>query len=537
MSKQDDICNNYTLIKNNYQQLYKLLYGKLRQYGITGSSNQSFTQLIDNINNIQSAEYYYKDNVRPEDEVELPLTTEALKSISYDKYNELLAKQTNYYMRLLGYYLALKGVPIAEINNATTLLARINLIDMIQSILLTSLTVDIEDEYGLGELITVPYTIIDMNGNLVPNGKVTVTCEGTDLNAYYNGTTISFYPYRQKLDTYYFTYHGSGRYCGSRFIKNLNITEPKLKIAISIVNTSDGRYYNSIDTGYNTDLWNMTINVKNVYGRKIPNAPIKIYNNNILITEAITDNNGIYEMKDFNIPNFGTNIISVVTNYEDIENVEKNIEINIKHNLFCQQRERIVKYGTQYNYPVSILICSEEDGSSPFLGYDDTPVKITINNTETNTKITNGYINYTIDRMDAGTTKGAIYDLVLEMEFINYAKYIDDDGFDQITHTFTKTITFEIRPIIDVFNNATLNSNKNLVLSKINTVNLYQSPAKINNVIGSMSLNTENNLLIQTVPTKDIIEDSLEYAICQIDIDTNGNIQYSTVNDIYSLDN
>ena len=542
MSKQDDICNNYTLIKNNYYQLYKLLYGKLRQYGIIGLSNQSFTQLIDNIDNIQSVEYYYKDNVRPEDEVTLPLTEQALKNLSYDAYNELLAKQTNYYMRLLGYYLAKKGVPISEINNATTLLARINLIDMIESLLLTSLTVDLEDEYSLGEMITAPYTVVDMHGNPVTIGKITVTCGGVDLNASYDGMTVSFYPYRKRLDTYYFTYHGTNRYCGSKFIKNLNITAPKPRIAISTVNISDGRYYNSIDTGYDTDLWNIIINVKNIYGRKMPYAPIKIYQNNTLIKEVITNENGIYEMLGYNIPTFGINTFSIVTNYENEENTQKDVKINIKHNLFCQQRTRIVKYGTQYNYPLHVLICNEEDGSSPFLGYDNTPVTITVDDIVAETTITNGYIDYTIPIMEAGAIKGAIHDVVLQMELINYAKYINDNGFDQITHTFTKTITFEIRPIIEIFTDVTLNTQKDLALSTINTEELYNNPTQIDDVIASISLTDTKDLLFTTVPHENVIEDSLEYAICQINIiddnnsENNGDIQYSIVHDIYSLD-
>lgn len=551
MIKSDDICNNYELIANNFTYLYKKLSKKLVNYGITHVSNQSFTKLIEEINNIYAVDHYYKKNTKPTDTSNLPIPGDT----SYDDYNIELAKKTNFYMQLLRYYLALKGVPLTDINEAQTISERIDLIDSIDIVMIGVLTVLTEDEYNYGELIEAPYILTDNYGNDINSTDITITYgEDIDIPCTIADDKIFFYPYKLGENTYYFKFNGAPKYISSQMIRTFNVLPARTHLDISLINVTNGRYYNSNDTGYDTDQWHLVIESKGLRNKIKPNTPIKVLVNNVVMTTITTDENGKYD--DYiNFPNFGDNIVTIQTDYED-NNTSYDYNIKILHNLFCRQSERIVRYGAQTNYALTIQLCNELDGSAPYRDYDGQRVWFYLDGEYKGVEfVSNGKINYVIDELSIGLHN---FDIKMVLETDAHFEEIADELYDNITYEITttddngatitettapdgmpfiKTIIFDIRENLNVYNYIQIDNNGDLLLSTTSTVDILDNPSLLYTILGHAQFDSNKNLILETVPIADNIEDTIKEGITTISIDDNGIITYQTVNDIYSLDN
>lgn len=541
--QNDDICDNYDLIEEKIIYLYKKLSKKLIQHGITDVSNKSFTELIEQLDNIYAVNHYYRENIKPTDEPTLP----APQYVSYGDYNIRLAQKINYYMRLLGYYLALKGVNLTDINNARTLIERIDLIDSMDLVSVALLTVLTEDEYSYGELIEAPYILQDIDGNPITTGNITIKYENNIEVPYTieNGKLL-FYPHALGRHSYYFRYDGGDKYIASQMIRTINVTPARIRLNTGLINTTNGRYYNSTDTGYNTDQWHITIQSKNMYGRIMPDVPIKILCNNTVILDNIsTDENGNYDTY-ITIPSYGDNVIKIQTDYGENDNSYTH-NVKIYHDLFCQQTQKIIKYGEQINYNFSTTLCNESNGNSPYTGYDNKIAYLYFDDVFIgNTVISNGVINYVIDDLPIGLHNFNIK-MVLETDaqFVDIPEELYEDiGYesgDDILYPegvpFIKTVIFEIRENRDMYNSAQINNNRDLILSTVSTVEIYENPSYLNTVFSSIGFDSNKNLVFTTVAIGDTIEDSLKDGITIVNLNENGDIVYQTINDIYSLDN
>ena len=224
MPEDNAIAIHYGEINNVLEQLYKKLYRKLRANEVALSSNYQtdFTRLIDHMNDIPAIERYYDTNIKPEDEI---ILSNDFSGMSLREYNLLLAQKVNFYMRLMGYYLALKGVPIEHINNALTLNERIDLIDEIDRLYLVVFLVNVPEKNYYGEYINVNYEIVDLQNEKVEDGIIEVYY-GEDLVKRINiGEPLKFKPIDIGRDIYKFVFSKSSRYKATRVTKSILVKD------------------------------------------------------------------------------------------------------------------------------------------------------------------------------------------------------------------------------------------------------------------------------------------------------------------------
>ena len=243
-----DIARNYQTIHNNLVGAYKKLHNKLRSNGLSIQTidKSSFTNLIHNINRIPAIEYYYPSNIQPSDDIILV----ASEGTPCNEYNALLAQKLNFYMRLIGYYLALKGVPIPDINDALTLNARIDLIDSIDKILLAIFVISFPTKVYYGRPIRLNYVLKDLNDNEINGGIITVYYRNQDtiLRRINVGQPLIIQPPDVGQSTFYFEFSGSPRHKSTRVVKSINVLDPNAIDMLFIDNGED-----IIDS--NGDLW------------------------------------------------------------------------------------------------------------------------------------------------------------------------------------------------------------------------------------------------------------------------------------------
>lgn len=239
------IANNYKMIATVLKQLYIKLYYKLRANGVVIIEKQdedSFTNLIKNMRRISAIERYYTYNTKPNDNIDVDslnpdeeesaieepiddVVLQARYGLRYHEYNALLAQKINYYMKLMGYFLALKGVSIEDINQAKTLNARIDLIDKMDRIFLSILDIDIdeEEEYHGGERINVPYSLTNARHETITDGTIIVKNNNEIIQIINVGNPLSFVLRESNNNNYIFEFSGNTHNKSVRVIKTINI--------------------------------------------------------------------------------------------------------------------------------------------------------------------------------------------------------------------------------------------------------------------------------------------------------------------------
>lgn len=227
MASEEDyitIENNYKDINDALQILFKKLYVKLRKNNANPSLND-FKSLIKSIKQIPANEKYYYASTEPEDDAVLAFND--IENVSYGEYNLWLAEKINFYMRLMGYYLALKGVPIDAINNALTLEERIDLIDQIDRLFLVVFAVDVPSKNYFEEYIDINYDIVDINTNeKVEDGIIDVYYGEDNVIKINVGEPLRFKPINtgeNGFQTYQFVFSKSNKYKATRVTKKIKV--------------------------------------------------------------------------------------------------------------------------------------------------------------------------------------------------------------------------------------------------------------------------------------------------------------------------
>lgn len=241
MVDESRIAKGYADINDILHTLYIKLYKKIRNNEAyvprpTEENNIkiSFTQLIEYMANIPAIERYYNSNIKPENSVILSQNKQP-----YDDYNIELAQEINFYMRLIGYYLALKGVPIPSINNARTLNARIDLIDEIDRLYLVVFLVTVPEKNYIGEYITVNYEIITLKNQPVNDGIIEVFYNNARVTKINVGEPLRFQPIETGRTNYTFVFSQSARHKATRVVKNILVVDKNVVDSIYFLTASD----------------------------------------------------------------------------------------------------------------------------------------------------------------------------------------------------------------------------------------------------------------------------------------------------------
>lgn len=237
----------YDEIYNVLNFEYKKLYTKLRNNGVSvqNRDHMSFTDLINNIDRIPAIERYYPSNIKPTDDVIITndntlenkiltyneiMQQETLRTVtSCQAYNLLLAQKINFYMRLMGHYLALKGVPIVLINNARTLDERIDLIDQIDKVILTIFVVSYPPTVYQGSNFVVDYVLKGIDNSDITDGKITVYYEDHEtivgqINTI--GEELQVRAPEIGTHNYIFEFTDNSKYKATRVLKKITVLDP-----------------------------------------------------------------------------------------------------------------------------------------------------------------------------------------------------------------------------------------------------------------------------------------------------------------------
>lgn len=400
-------------ITKKFNQLSNLLVAKLHNCYVEKTTNESFTELIEAVGEINAIETENSKNIKP---TNIPIIDNSNISIFYIT----LKDRVIYYMQLLAYFLVLKGVPRETVNAQTDLKGLIELIDMIDVIKPTVLTVSAVDTIQYyGNNIVIPYTLKDIDGVNITQGDITVQDNnGITYTSVEAGKPLIITPLyisdkignEYQYITFTITYHGTEKYTASNTETiQLKILPAKIKLIVDIINTNiKSRYYNSNNTGYETDEWNITISTFNHQNQPLPDIPINFTATNVdFDTDVLnlqTDENGVCSFtKIFN--QAGNYLINCATDYEDTDkmgNADIDYEINIKYNIIKQSVNRYIDYTgkNQYTYNISFI---DEDTGLPTSAYDGNHIQIFLDDEQVGaTTVTNKQASYTFTELSVG---------------------------------------------------------------------------------------------------------------------------------------
>lgn len=595
------IIEKYQAINQTINQLGNRLIAKLAKYGIE-KNNESFTNLIHSINEIKAHEKYYTNNTKPTEPNLVPITYDGEYHCnkSLIEYNDSLIQKIVYYIKLLKYYLALKGVDLNNVNNTNTVAGLIELIDFIDAILETTFQLGrVKNEYYADEDIEIPFKIIDSQNNIVEEGEIDIYDGDTLL------PTISLY------DTIYlrlkagehnltFKYKGTSKYKPSEASCSITVKPGRITLDTVMANqTESSLYYRSADTGYINDKWYIKIITKDTQGNILPNVPLiitdvlyedkEVINENIIANNAISDANGVCIIQNISLDEYGNHTILIDTQYNsnDISEANDKYPVNIVHDFYYIDNMNRIYYEGQTQKPIVIEL-HNEDGVKPYEDgnylYDDMTVSVTIVNIlndevvlSTDKIVSNGEIVINTN-LPLGYFH-ILLDSVIDLS-INYA----DIHFNIVEHTvFLDALSFNVDGVIDltnpvieqesneetdkvisglsdeednyetkkyhVYGKAIVDVRENLHLIKNatdNSGNINLTTTEILSAINNddtnfiKSLTMSDNIISSESIIRDnnkTIEANLEEAIGKLYLNDDNNIEYATVGDIYSLDN
>lgn len=414
------ITSNCQSINQKLNQLRNLLVTKLHNCYVEKETTDSFTELIEAVGDIRAVEVSNRNNIRPTNMPEIDDT-------NLSTFHITLYARIRYYMKLLGYFLVLKGVPRYEVNTQTDLKGLIELIDMIDVIKPSFLTLGHIDEIQyFGTNIEVPYILKDIDGLDIQEGDITIKdSAGTVYDSIEVGGAIVITPLdispkindEYQYETFTVIYNGTDKYIKSTpQTFRVKILPAKLRLILTITNMStDSRYYNSTTTGYENDEWTISIKTLNHQNQPLAEIPFNLsIDNELILEDEETDNNGYYVLNHQIIDKAGNHTIRCTTIYADtdhISNASIDYTVQIKYNILKQTIKNYTDYTGKNSYRYEVELIDEETGQRTNQ-YDGQIVKIFLyeeysddtHNGEQigTTTITNGKAIYTFNSLSVG---------------------------------------------------------------------------------------------------------------------------------------
>ena len=354
MGNAENVVLRCQAINQIFEQLSNLLIEKLHNCYVTKTTDKSFTELINAVDEIKAVEVENTNNIKP---TSMP----PIDNSNVSNFYISLYARTRYYMRLLGHFLVLKGVPIHEVNAQTDLKGLIELIDLIDVIKPSFLTVaPVDETQYFGVNIITNYTLVDIDGEKITDGYISIKdSNNTEYAPIKIGQPITITPLRiseqvngeYEYETFYITYDGNDKYTQSNTETiQVKILPSKMKLTTDIKNiTTKSKYYKNTTTGYEYDIWNLDIFTHNYQNYPLDKIPIiitiKDKDGNVVNDDVISgyeqeingesDSKGHYSLVIF-FKQTGTYSVNIKTNYEDtskISNAEQNHTLNIKYNI------------------------------------------------------------------------------------------------------------------------------------------------------------------------------------------------------------
>lgn len=401
MASYNDVLENYQSINQSINKLRKYLINQLKKCYIADIDDYNFTELIEAVGTIKATEYHNSNNKKP-------LNEPKINSSNLTTYNQTLYQKIRYYMGTLAYFLVLKGVSNAQVAQQKDLKGLISLIDQINVKAPSSLMIqNITEDYYYGSLITLDYSLTDINGYDIREGEIVVESNGIVYDLIKAGEQLSFLPIAISdkdsngyiPTTFTFTYHGSDNYDDSYPItRNIIIKPSKVNIEISPFNVNEkSKYYLQTDIGYQTDEWEIYIWASNFQGG-LEDVPLQITINNETF-EEITDEDGGLLLKT-TINNVGTQKIiveSIYENTDDITNTTAEFTFNIKYYPLYQAKDSYNDYLGKTSYTYELIIINEDTGENNDLLIADKDVSISLDGQIIGTtRIINNKATYTI---------------------------------------------------------------------------------------------------------------------------------------------
>lgn len=414
------ITSNCQSINQKLNQLRNLLVTKLHNCYVEKETTDSFTELIEAVGDIRAVEVSNRNNIRP---INMP----EIDDTNLSTFHITLYARIRYYMKLLGYFLVLKGVPRYEVNAQTDLKGLIELIDMIDVIKPSFLTLGHIDEIQyFGTNIEVPYILKDIDGLDIQEGDITIKdSAGTVYDSIEIGESIVITPLdispkindEYQYETFTVIYNGTDKYIKSTpQTFRVKILPAQLRLILTITNMStDSRYYNSTTTGYENDEWTISIKTLNHQNQPLAEIPFNLsIDNELILEDEETDNNGYYALNHQIIDEAGNHTIRCTTIYADtdrISNASIDYTVQIKYNILKQTIKNYTDYTGKNSYRYEVELIDEETGQRTNQ-YDGQIIKIFLyeeysddtHNGEQigTTTITNGKAIYTFNSLSVG---------------------------------------------------------------------------------------------------------------------------------------
>ena len=523
--KNNDMQLTATITDTNHNPLKDEIAYFYVDNGIVDYLNEDFTNLIEAVGDIQAIEVENENNIKPAHMPEIDDTNISTFYIT-------LYKRIRYYMKLIGYYLILKGVPIEEVHRATSLKELIELIDLIDVIIPSFLSLSQVDEtqyYGTN--IIVDYILKDVNGFDIEEGDITITdSNGIVYDSIEAGKPIMITPLsitekingEYQYETFTVMYHGTDNYRPSKIQTfSVKILPAKINLDINMTNIStNSRYYNSSYNGCETDEWLIEIYTSDYQNQPLPYIPLNlsfinhsaISDRNITLSEnnitqidesvgvvaTVTDNNddpiggavvslytGELELEtnengvfSFNqvLSQAGNYSINCATEYEDTDKMSNSsVEYNvtIKYNILRQTTNRYVDYVGKNNYTYEVQIIDEDTGLITNK-HDGEKVKLYLDDELISNaiNIVNGKASYTFISMDRRVIIGYEDELDENNQPIPIYDYKDDKI---ITWTFTtNNFTTELNTYLKILSNFIIPNERTFFLN--DTPDIYYLP-------------------------------------------------------------
>lgn len=402
----DVVYEKYELINKTFTKARSYLISQLKKCFLTDLDDLNFTELIESVGEIESVEYYNSNNIKP-------LNPPTIDTTNLTTYNETLYFRIRYYMRLLAYYLALKGVPTDKIADQHDLIGLISLIELINVKLPTIMTVqEITEEYYFGLNISLDYILKDIYGGDVKDGEIIIESENIVYDSIDAAQPISFTPLKisEKNNgiyqpiTFTFTYMGSDKYRSYPPINREIIIKPAkivLDVFISNIN-AQSRYYGDSTTGYIDDVWSINVRTYNYKGEVLPNIPFLLsiedgeaitidYDNsyaNLSLLNSTTDISGVTDENGNCVINcvinqIGQQSINIQTTYENTDlmtNTEKEHNLTTYYNPLCQNQKDYIDYLGKASYDYELILRNKNTGELYDNSFDNQKVSIYLNN-------------------------------------------------------------------------------------------------------------------------------------------------------------
>lgn len=414
------ITSNCQSINQKLNQLRNLLVTKLHNCYVEKETTDAFTELIEAVGDIRAVEVINRNNIRPANMPEIDDT-------NLSTFHITLYARIRYYMKLLGYFLVLKGVPRYEVNAQTDLKGLIELIDMIDVIKPSFLTLgDIDEIQYFGTNIEVPYILKDIDGLDIQEGDITIKdSTGTVYDSIKVGESIVITPLdispkingEYQYETFTVIYNGTDKYTESTpQTFRVKILPAQIRLILTVTNMStDSRYYNSTTTGYENDEWTISIRTLNHQNQPLAEIPFNLsIDNELILEDEETDNNGYYVLNHQTIDEVGNHTIRCTTIYPDTDhmsNASINYTVQIKYNILKQTTKNYTDYTGKNSYRYEVELIDEETGQRTNQ-YNGQIIKIflyeeysddTHNGEQIGTAtITNGKAIYTFNALNVG---------------------------------------------------------------------------------------------------------------------------------------